>query len=70
MDTPPTTALDRLSALAADLPGVPGPGELERVAAVVRAAAHEGALPDEIAAVGHLSVRWVEALLGDPPARG
>ncbi|MNW68425.1 hypothetical protein [Oerskovia sp. USHLN155] len=70
MDTPPTTALDRLAGLTADLPEVPSPQEVERVVAAVRAAVLDGASTDQIATVGHLSVRWVEELLGDSSANG
>ncbi|MFE4464079.1 hypothetical protein ACFRCR_03075 [Oerskovia sp. NPDC056781] len=70
MDTPPTTALDRLADLTAELPEVPRPQEVERVAAAVRAAALDGASTDRIATVGHLSVRWVGDLLGDSSANG
>lgn len=70
MDPPPTTALDRLAGLTAALPEVPSPQEVGRVVAAVRAAALDGASTDQIAAVGHLSVRWVGALLGDSSANG
>jgi hypothetical protein len=70
VDTPPPTALDRLAGLTADLPELPSPQEVERVAAAVRAAALDGATTDRIATVGNLSVRWVGELLGDSSANG
>lgn len=63
MDTSPPTALDRLAALAARLPQAPDAQDLAHVARAVRSAADDGATPDEIAAVGHLSLHHVLRLL-------
>lgn len=60
------SALDQLTALTDHLPEAPGVPDLEQVATAVRAAAAEGATPDDIAAAGRLSVRHVLRLLAAP----